>query len=343
MISNKRFWTAGALPLALVLLVDTSCAYAQTPPSAQAASPAPKATPSEQVDALRAVFGPHPGFRPAHAKGVVLKGTFIPKPSAASISKAAHLQKKKVPVTVRLSNFAGIPNLADTDSLASPHGLAIRFELPKGVHTDIVAHSFNGFPSPTADDFHQLLLALAASGPDAAKPTQLDTYLDGHPTAKTFLTSPRPAPASYATLSYYGVNTFKFINAQGVATFGRYQFIPVAGNHALTAAQTAKASPNYLSAEIRQRVKKAPIKFKMLVQIADKGDKIDDPSIAWPDSRRTVEMGTLEITRVLANSDVAQKKIVFMPNALIPGIEVEDPMIDQRSAIYAVSFARRSR
>jgi catalase len=81
----------------------------------------------------------------------------------------------------------------------------------------------------------------------------------------------------------------------------------------------------------------------MLVQIADKGDKIDDPSIAWPDSRRTVEMGTLEITRVLANSDVAQKKIVFMPNALIPGIEVEDPMIDQRSAIYAVSFARRSR
>ena len=341
MISNKRFWAAGALPLALALLGAT-CAYAQTAP-AQIPSPAPNATPVQQVDALNAVFGAHPGFRPVHAKGIILKGVFTPKASAASISKAAHLQKKKVPVTVRFSNFAGIPDLADTNGLASPHGLAIRFDLPKGAHTDIVAHSFNGFPSPTADDFHQLLLALAASGPDAAKPTQLDAYLGNHPVAKAFLTAPKPAPASYGTISYFGVNTFKFTNANGVATLGRYQIVPVAGNHALADAQAAKASPTYLATEIRNRVKKAPVKFKILVQIADKDDKVDDPSIAWPDSRRTVELGILEVTRTIANSDVAQKKIVFMPNALTAGIDVEDPMIDQRSAIYAVSFGRRSK
>lgn len=341
MILNKRFWVASAFPLTLALL-GTTYAYAQTAPSAPAPSPAPNATPMEQVDALNAVFGRHPGFRPAHAKGVILKGVFTPNASAASISKATHLQKKKVPVTVRFSNFAGIPNLADTDGLASPHGLAIRFELPKGAHTDIVAHSFNGFPSPTADDFHQLLLALAASGPGAAKPTQLDTYLGSHPAAKAFLAAPKPAPVSYGTLTYFGVNTFKFTNGKGVATLGRYQIVPVAGNHALADAQAVKASPTYLSTEIRNRVKKAPVKFKILVQIADKGDKVDDPSIAWPDSRKTVELGTLEITRTIANSDVAQKKIVFMPNALTAGIDVEDPMINQRSAIYAVSFGRRS-
>lgn len=340
MIWNKRFWAARAVPLALALL-GAAGAYAQTAPPTPIS--APNATPAQQVDALNAVFGPHPGFRPAHAKGIILKGVFTPKASAASISKAVHFQKKKTPVTVRFSNFAGIPDLADTDGLASPHGLAIRFELPKGMHTDIVAHSFNGFPSPTADDFHQLLLALAASGPDAAKPTQLDAYLGSHPAAKAFLTAPKPAPTSYGAISYFGVNTFKFINSKGVSTFGRYQFIPVAGNHALTEAQAAKASPVYLSTEIRSRVKQAPVKFKVVVQIADKGDKIDDPSIAWPDSRRTVELGMLEITRAVADSDVAQKKIVFMPNALTAGIEAQDPMINQRSAIYAVSFGRRSK
>ncbi|NWA00774.1 catalase family peroxidase [Pseudomonas gingeri] len=318
------------------LLAAVSCAVL-----AQNETAAPQVGPVKHVDALNKVFGQHPGARAIHAKGIVLEGSFSPAPGAASISKAAHFQHASVPVTVRFSNFAGIPDIPDNHPLANPRGLAIKFKLPDGTVTDIVAHSFNGFPAPDADEFHQLIVALGASGPGAAKPTALDTYLGSHPVAKNFLTTQKTAPASYATLPYYGVNTFKFTNASGQVAYGRYQFLPVSGEHLLKPADAEKAAPDYLSSEIRQRVKQAPVQFKLQLQIAEPGDKLDDPSIAWPDNRRTVELGTLSVNTVVDNSPAAEKALLFQPNVLTPGIDVQDPMVNVRSAAYAVSFGRR--
>ncbi|MCS4250149.1 catalase family peroxidase [Pseudomonas sp. BIGb0164] len=319
-----------ALPFAFSLI---GSALAQDPPQSS--------TPTQLVDALNGVFGKHAGARAVHAKGTVLEGRFTPSPAAAAISKAPHLQATAVPVTVRFSNFAGIPDIPDNHGLASPRGLAVRFSLPGGGSTDIVAHSFNGFPSPTADDFRDLLIALGTSGPDVAKPTPLDGYLGTHPVAKAFLTAPKPAPQSFATLPYYGVNTFRFINAAGKVTFGRYQFLPVSGSHFLSEAQTAKAKPDYLSDEIQQRIAKGAVRFKLVVQQAAEGDKLDDPSIAWPASRPVVELGTLEITQAVADNVAAQKSLMFLPNNVPAGIEPQDPMINARSAAYPVSFGRR--
>jgi catalase len=307
--------------------------------AASAGALAADVTPVEHVDALNKVFGQHPGARAIHAKGTVLEGTFQPSAQAATISAAPHF-RQEVPVIVRFSNFAGIPDIPDNHPLASPRGLTIKFNLPDGTATDIVAHSFNGFPTPTSNDFHDLIVALGGSGPDTPKPTPLDTYLAAHPVAKAFLTGQKPAPVSFATLPYYGVNAFKFTNAKGEATFGRYQFLPVAGEHLLDAQAAAKADPNYLTTEIRQRVQAGPAKFKMVLQIAGPGDKLDDPSIAWPASRRIVELGTLTITR--ADLDpAAEKPLLFMPGALAAGIEAADPMVQVRTSAYAVSFGRR--
>lgn len=293
----------------------------------------------EHVDALNKVFGKHPGARAIHAKGVVLDGSFEPSVEARAISSAAHFQKT-VPIVVRFSNFAGIPDIPDNHPLASPHGLAIKFNLPDGTATDIVAHSFNGFPTPTSNGFHDLIVALGASGPDAPKPTPLDTYLAANPVAKAFLTGQKAAPDSFATLPYYGVNAFKFTNAKGVATFGRYQFLPVAGEHLLDPKAAAKAAPDYLATEIRSRVQAAPVKFRMVLQLAAAGDKLDDPSIAWPASRRIVELGTLTINRVDPDP-AAEKPLLFLPGALTAGIDAADPMIKVRTDAYAVSFGRR--
>jgi catalase len=309
-----------------------------------AASPAMAADtgPVEFVDAFNKVFGQHRGARANHAKGIVLEGVFEPSASASSISKAAHFQRSAVPITVRFSNFGGIPDIADNHAQANPRGVAIKFKLPDGSTTDIVGHSFNGFPTPTANDFHDLLVALGTSGPEATKPSPLDTYLAAHPVAKAFFSQQKTAPVSYGTLPYYGVNTFKFINAHGKVTYGRYQFLPVTGEHLLNTADAANASPDYLSTEIRQRVQKEPVKFKMVLQVAEADDKLDDPSIAWPDSRRLVELGTLSIARPAMSAD-AEKTLLFLPSAVTSGIEVEDPMINVRSAAYPVSFERRQR
>ena len=173
-------------------------------------------SPEQLVDSLNCVFGKQQlGVRAVHAKGINLKGTFRPSNSARSVSRAPHFQNPNIPIDVRFSDFTGFPAIADSDPLASPRGMAIKFHLPDGSDTDIVAHSFNGFPVATADEFRELMIAMASSGPRVTKPTPLDSFLTAHPAAKTFLESQIPPPASYATVSYFGVNAFKFSNEEG--------------------------------------------------------------------------------------------------------------------------------
>ena len=118
--------------------------------------------------------GEHPGFRPAHAKGVMLAGIFRPSPDADSLTRAPHAHQGNTPVTVRFSDFAGIPNVADNDpQFASPRGCAIRFHLGEHVHTDIVAHSHNGFPVRTAEEFLEFH-AVAASDPSKPHPNAIE-------------------------------------------------------------------------------------------------------------------------------------------------------------------------
>jgi catalase len=66
------------------------------------------------------IFGLHPGFRPAHARGVLLTGTFTPDPDALSLSRAPHITRPSTPVIVRFSNSTGIPLLPDNDPNANP-------------------------------------------------------------------------------------------------------------------------------------------------------------------------------------------------------------------------------
>jgi catalase len=319
-----------------VTLVTPTFVVAQEAPASQ------KSLPEQLVDAFNGVFGVHPGVRANHPKGVVLEGVFTPNATAASVSKAAHLQKKKtpVPVTVRFSAGSGSPTVPDTNEM--PRGMAVKFTLPDKSVTDIVALSFNGFPVATAEEFRDFLLAIGASGPDTPKPTAFDKFLSTHPAAKAFVETPKPPPVSYATLPYFGINTFKFTNAKGVATLARYQLQPLAGAHFLTKEQVSTMGPDYLTDEIRERVHRSPIKFKLLVQVATQDDKTDDPSIAWPDTRKKVELGTITITKAVADSQTAEKKLLFVPGALVPGIEAADPMIGARSAAYIVSLSRRA-
>lgn len=330
-------WRSRIAPAALaVALMGPLSVLAEEPPAN------PKSLAEQLVDAFNGVFGVHPGMRANHPKGIVLEGTFTPTASAASVSKAAHLQKKKtaVPVTVRFSAGSGQPSVPDTSQM--PRGMAVKFSLPDGSKTDLVVLSFNGFPVATAEEFRDFLLAVGASGPDAPKPTPIEQFLATHPAAKHFVESPKPQPVSYATLPYFGINAFKFTNAKGHVTFGRYQLRPVAGEHFLTQEQLNAMDPDYLSAEIRERLRRGPAKFTLLLQVAEKGDKIDDPSIAWPDNRKQIELGTISITKTVADSQAAEKKLLFMPGALVPGIEAADPMIAARSASYVVSLSRRA-
>jgi len=312
------------------------------------ASPSQAAPPEKQklyealVDAINVIFGVHPGYRTVHAKGVVCEGVFTPSSAAAPLSRAPHFTAEPVPVLARFSDNTGIPDIPDTDPGTSPRGLALKFQLPGGAASDIVSHSTNGFPVGTAEEFLEFLQSIAASGPDVAHPSPVEKFLGTHPAALAFV-QPRPAPKSFATLSFFSVNAVRFINADGVARYGRYQIRPVAGEAFLTPEETSAMPPNFLFDELSHRLAQGPIEFKLVVQLAKDGDKLNDASVTWPDDRKTLEVGTIRIHKVAADSDAVQRKLIFDPVRLADGIELsDDPLPAARSAVYSISYARRN-
>jgi catalase len=312
-------------------------------------SSASRLTPEQQrlyeqiVDALHALFGVHPGYRAIHAKGIICEGAFSPAATAASVSRAPHLQGASVPITVRFSDFAGIPTVPDGNPLASPRGMAIKFHLPSGIDTDIVAQSYDGFPVRTAEEFLVFVRALAASGPGVSSPTPLANFLASHPQAKRFVEAPKPAPASFATESYYGVNAFRFTNRDGASRNVRYRVRAEAGEEHLDAAEAARRPGSFLFDELAERLFRGPARFRLLVQLADQGDPVDDGSLPWPEERRQVELGTIAVSSQVADSAAAERRLLFDPARLVDGIELsEDPLPLARSAVYVTAYRRRN-
>lgn len=317
-----------------------------SPPKVNTAAETAKPIVEQIVDTqTKIAAGPHKGFRSNHAKGIVVSGTFAPSASAADITKAPHLQKTPSEVVVRFSNATGIPNITDTSPKANPRGIAIRFKLPGDKSTDIVSFSVNRFPAASPEVFFEFLNAVAATKPDSPKPTPLEQFLETHPAAKAFVKTPKSAPASYATQSFFGVNAFKFTNAKGESRYGRYRITPLAGDRVLDEASVATASANYLSEELTARLQQGQgeAKFRITVQLADKDDVVNDATVVWPEDRQQVEVGILTLTAVLPDSKEVEKKLAFNPLSLVDGISPsDDPILLARPAAYAISVSRRA-
>jgi len=340
-----RLKTSFGKGLGLGLLLLAAPAVWADPAPAPAPAAAPQLPlPFRLVDQFNTMFGVHPGFRANHAKGSVFEGTFTPTAAAKGLSKAAHLQGAAVPIIVRFSNGGGLPDMPDTHPSYRTRGMAVKFQLPDGKTTDIVCISTNGFPVSNGEDFLGLLQAIAATKPDSPKPTPIETFLGSHPAAAKAVATPQPIPESYATQPFFGVNAFKFTNAEGVTKLGRYQLVPEAGAHFLSDADAEKLPPNFLSDSVKDRLKKGPVKFKLFVQLAQPGDVTNDATVVWPDTNPKVELGEISIAKPDPDSLAAEKKLLFVPTALIDGIAAsDDPIIALRGAAYGVSYGRRQK
>jgi catalase len=291
---------------------------------------------------LQAMFGPHPGFRPAHAKGLILTGTFTPAANAQKLTRAPHATRISTPVTVRFSNSTGLPGIPDNVADANPRGLAIRFNLAEHVHTDIVSHSTDGFPVRDGYQFLEFLRAAAASGPDVPSPKPVEIFLGSHPAALKFVQAPKPFPSSLARQTYFAVTAYQFTNAAGETKFGRYRIVPEDGNDFLSDAQAAGLSAEYHFDEIAKRVGEGPVRFRIVVQVAAPGDVTDDATVHWPESRTLAEFGTVELNAVTPDSPAEQKYIIFDPIPRVEGIEASgDPLLELRAAVYLLSGRQR--
>ncbi len=297
---------------------------------------------SQLVGVLRTLAGAHGGYRPIHAKGVVGWGTFRGSPAAASISRAWHFQGEDVPATIRFSNAEGHP--AAPDGAPGVRALSVKFALPDGTITDVLANSVEGFFAGTPEEFLSFLQALVP-GPAGPDPDALSKALAAHPTAAAVFgrISQRPIPVSYAQCSYFAVHAFRFLASDGSVRFGRYQWVPEAGEAYLTPDEGARKGPGFLGEELAARIQSGPVVFRLMLQLAADGDPTEDCTKIWPGDRPVVELGRLEISSLAADSEQTERPLVFDPNNLTDGIEPsDDPILLIRKAAYADSFAIRN-
>jgi len=304
-----------------------------------------KSVTEQIVDVQQVLVGPHPGFRRFHAKGIVGAGTFVAGPEARRISKAAHFQGQSVPVTLRFSNGGGDPTVHD--GVPDVRALAVKFLLPDGKKTDLLAITNEAFLARTAED---LLAFLQANLPDPATgkpdPQAIPRFIQSHPAVAAFVgrLMQKPVPVSFTQAAYHAIHAFRFTAADGSSRFGRYHWIPEAGEAYLNPEEAAKRDPNFLSAELKARLAKGPASFRLNLQIAEPGDATNDATALWPAERRVVELGRLQVESISPTSAADERRLIFDPTKLMEGIDLsEDPIPAARSAAYSVSYERRTK
>lgn len=296
-------------------------------------------TAAQAIAGIHARFGHHPGSRAFHAKGQILTGTFTATPAAAGLTRALHFQGEPVPVTARLSNGAGDPNIPDY--APDVRGLAVAFHLPDGTRTDILGQTAPRFPVRTVEDFMQLVAATEQTPRGALR---MAAFLARHPGALLGLRHNLPAlrpPPSYAACAYYPIHAFRFLAADGTARFVRYRALPTIPEERISPGEGKKRGRDFLQEELRERIAAGPVAFALQLQVAAEGDDPHDPASVWPSDRELVDGGTIELTGFDAAPDA--DAIIFDPMRLVDGIEpTDDPILRFRPEAYSVSYELRT-
>ena len=300
-------------------------------------------TAPQVVEAIEGTFGVTPGERRNHIKGTCAVGEFVGSKDAAQYTRSALFSGIAVPVIARFSLAGGNPKLPDTAK--NPRGLALEFKLPGGQLQHITMLNTPVFGAISPQSFLDLTLAMrpdpATGKPD---PEKMKAFKASHPdnlAQAQFLASNNP-PVNYANSAYFGIHTFKFINKKNKTTLVRWQFVPQDGEIRLTDEALKTAGPNFLEQALINRVQQGPARWDMVVSIGEAGDSQDNPTVAWPESRKKIKVGTLSIKTAMPQKGAVCEPINFDPLVMADGIAAtNDPILMFRSPAYAVSFAKR--
>jgi len=324
----------GSLALIAVVVGVVAGAFAYT---AGWFSPG-RLTPTKIVDALGPATGPALGHRRNHAKGICFTGTFESNGNGAELSRARVFSRGEYPAIGRFNLATPDPSAQDATVRVRGMGLQISTQGGEEWRAALIDPPF--FPVATPEAFYALLQASHSKDPDAMK-----TFIAMHPEFAAFGNWAKSAPwtASYAEEPYNSLNSFIFIDNSGGEHAVRWSLLPQAQVVPITDADLAKLGPDHLDQEITDRVAKAPQRWTMAVTVADPGDPTADPSKAWPEGRRTVEVGTLVVQKIEAERDGPCRDINFDPTILPNGIKVsDDPFPAARSSAYAKSYDLRT-
>ena len=324
----------GSLVLIAVVIAGGAAAFAYT---AGWFSPQ-RLTPKKIVNALAPPTGAALGYRRNHAKGICFTGVFEANGAGAALSKAQVFTSGRYPALGRFNLATADPNAPD--ATVRVRGIGLRISTPDGQEwrSAMIDPPFFAVSTPRA--FYELLLASKSKDPNAMK-----TFAGAHPEIAAFGAWAKSAPwtGSYAEERFNSLDSFVFTDSAGTENTVRWSLLPAAQPVAVSPADLAKRGPDFLEQEIAERVRGGPLRWTMVVNVANPDDPTADPSKAWPKDRRAVEVGTLIVQQIEAERDGPCRDINFDPTVLPSGMRTsDDPFPAARSAAYARSYDLRT-
>ena len=324
----------GSLALIATVVACGAAAFAYT---AGWLSPQ-RLTPEKMVEALAPPNGPALGHRRNHAKGICFTGMFESNGAGSALSQAQVFARGQYPALGRFN--LGTPDPDAADATVRVRGMGLRISPPDGEEWRTAMINAPVFPASTPQAFHELLLAAGSKDPNAMK-----AFAAANPQIAGFGAWDKNGPwtGSYAEERFNSLNAFLFVDSGGATQAVRWSLLPAAQPVAVSPDDLAKRGPNFLEQDITERVHNGPQRWTMVVTVANPEDPTADPTKAWPEDRRTVEVGTLTVQRIEAEQDGPCREINFDPTVLPTGIRIsDDPFPAARSAVYAKSYNLRT-
>jgi catalase len=294
--------------------------------------------------------------RVVHARGTTAFGYFeaygaIGDEPIAQYTRAKLFQErgKRTDLAIRFSTVAG--GRDSSEVARDPRGFAVKFYTEDG-NWDLVGNNLAVFFIRDAIKFPDFI---HSQKPDPVTferqvANRVFDFISQTPESMHMLTmvfGPRGIPASYRTMQGFGVNTYKWVNAQGESKLVKYHWIPKQGVKSYTAKDAANVQATDLGSHTRDlydAIARGDYpEWELQVQLMDDGehpeldfDPLDDTK-TWPEELfPTRAIGRMVLDRAPEDIFTENEQIAFGTGVLVDGLDFsDDKMLVGRTFSYS--------
>ncbi|SEG93495.1 catalase [Nonomuraea solani] len=293
--------------------------------------------------------------RVVHARGALSYGYFeaygkLGDEPIGRYTRAKLFQEagKRTDVALRFSTVIGGRDSAET--ARDPRGFAIKFYTEDG-NWDLVGNNLAVFFIRDAIKFPDVIHSLK---PDPVTfrqdPNRIFDFMSQTPEAMHMIVnlfSPRGIPADYRHMQGFGVNTYRWVNAQGESHLVKYHWMPKQGVRSMTEADAAVVQANDLghaTKDLYEAIERGDYpEWELLVQIMTDDehpeldfDPLDDTKV-WPENEfPALPVGRLVLDRNVQNQFAENEQASFGTGVLVDGLDFsDDKMLVGRTFSYS--------
>ncbi|MEV5498203.1 catalase [Nonomuraea fuscirosea] len=293
--------------------------------------------------------------RVVHARGALSYGYFeaygkLGDEPIARYTRAKLFQEagKRTDVALRFSTVIGGRDSAET--ARDPRGFAIKFYTEDG-NWDLVGNNLAVFFIRDAIKFPDVIHSLK---PDPVTfrqdPNRIFDFMSQTPECMHMLVnlfSPRGIPADYRHMQGFGVNTYRWVNAQGETHLVKYHWMPKQGVRSMTAADAAAVQAEDLghaTKDLYEAIERGDFpEWALLVQVMsdDEHPELDfdplDDTKTWPENDfPALPVGRLVLDRNVENQFAENEQASFGTGVLVDGLDFsDDKMLVGRTFSYS--------